>query len=83
MKVSLLKLVTIGSAWAQRDFTGSTATEQQVDVPAGQLARRYSDLLAIVYHYNPGFDERKYWAYGCNCLMLGNVHYLTKVICYN
>jgi len=72
MKVSLLKLVTIGSAWAQRDFTGSNKTEQEVDVSAGQLARRYSDLLAMVYHYNPGFDERKYWAYGCNCLMLGD-----------
>jgi len=35
-------------------------------------ARRYTDLLAIVSHYEKGFDERKYWAYGCNCLILGD-----------
>jgi len=39
----------------------------------GELApRRYSDLLAITLHYAPDFDERKYWAYGCNCLILGD-----------
>ena len=36
------------------------------------LGRRYSDLLKIVQHYTPDFDERKYWAYGCNCLILGD-----------
>ena len=25
-----------------------------------------------VSHYEKGFDERKYWAYGCNCLILGD-----------
>lgn len=60
--MKFFNLAIISSAWAQRNIT---------DVPAGQLARRYSDLLSIVYHYNPDFDERKYWAYGCNCLMLG------------
>ena len=37
------------------------------------ISRRYTDLLQITLHYNPDFDERKYWAYGCNCLMLGNI----------
>merc|ERR1711907_747141 len=23
-------------------------------------------------HYNSDFDERKYWAYGCHCFMLGD-----------
>ena len=36
------------------------------------VSRRYTDLLSIVLHYNPDFDQRKYWAYGCNCLMLGD-----------
>ena len=36
------------------------------------MGRRYTDLLRIVQHFTPGFDERKYWAYGCNCLMLGD-----------
>jgi hypothetical protein len=33
--------------------------------------RRYNDLLKMVKNYNPEFDERKYWAYGCQCLILG------------
>ncbi|CAG5105348.1 Oidioi.mRNA.OKI2018_I69.chr1.g2050.t1.cds [Oikopleura dioica] len=35
-------------------------------------ARRYNDLLKMVKNYNPDFDERKYWAYGCQCLILGD-----------
>ena len=23
-------------------------------------------------YFNDDFDERKYWAYGCNCLILGD-----------
>ena len=26
----------------------------------------------MMEHYNADFDERKYWAYGCNCLILGD-----------
>ena len=33
--------------------------------------RRYSQLTDMMEHYNADFDERKYWAYGCNCLILG------------
>ena len=42
--------------------------------------RRYDDLEAIANKYwrkqgltgKDKFDERKYWAYGCNCLILGD-----------
>ena len=34
-------------------------------------SRRYSQLMAWMESYNPSFDDRKYWAYGCHCLMLG------------
>merc|ERR1712156_950783 len=43
--------------------------------------RRYEDLENIaIKHWrknggtgkNGGFDEKKYWAYGCHCLMLGD-----------
>jgi hypothetical protein len=34
--------------------------------------RRYSQLTDMMEHYNPDFDERKYWTYGCNCLILGD-----------
>lgn len=42
------------------------------DSPSELNPRRYNDLLAIVTHYESDFDERKYWAYGCNCLILGD-----------
>lgn len=34
--------------------------------------RRYSQLVDMMTTYNPDFDERKYWSYGCNCLILGD-----------
>merc|ERR1712048_696638 len=34
--------------------------------------RRYFQLADMMTHYNPSFDERKYWTYGCNCLILGD-----------
>ena len=34
--------------------------------------RRYSQLTKMMRFYNDEFDERKYWTYGCNCLMLGD-----------
>ena len=34
--------------------------------------RRYFQLTDMMEHYNSDFDERKYWAYGCNCLILGD-----------
>lgn len=34
--------------------------------------RRYNQLTDMMNHYNADFDERKYWTYGCQCLILGN-----------
>ena len=34
--------------------------------------RRYFQLKKIMEYYNEDFDERKYWAYGCNCHVLGD-----------
>lgn len=34
--------------------------------------RRYSQLTEMMGHYNSNFDERKYWTYGCQCLILGD-----------
>lgn len=36
------------------------------------VTRRYFQLTEMMMHHNPDFDERKYWAYGCNCLILGD-----------
>ena len=38
---------------------------------ASGLDRRYSQLTDMMVHQNAEFDERKYWTYGCNCLVLG------------
>jgi len=38
---------------------------------ASSLDRRYNQLTDMMLHHNPDFDERKYWTYGCNCLVLG------------
>ena len=34
--------------------------------------RRYAQLTEMMTTYNPLFDERKFWTYGCNCLLLGD-----------
>merc|ERR1712207_44026 len=38
----------------------------------GDVDKRYSQLVDMMGHYNNDFDQRKYWAYGCNCLILGD-----------
>ena len=35
-------------------------------------SKRYSQLVSMMENFNPDFDEKKYWAYGCNCLVLGD-----------
>jgi len=41
------------------------------DAPTDQT-RRYWQLTRMMDYFNPTFDERQYWTYGCNCLMLGD-----------
>ena len=50
----------------------AAARANKVARQADDSDRRYSQLVDMMGHYNPDFDERKYWAYGCNCLILGN-----------
>jgi len=45
---------------------------RQVRQTGPDQERRYSQLTDMMEHYNPQFDERKYWTYGCNCLILGD-----------
>ena len=35
-------------------------------------SKRYFQLKEMMDFFNDDFDERKYWAYGCNCLILGD-----------
>merc|ERR1711990_1187242 len=50
----------------------AAARANKVARQADDSDRRYSQLVDMMSHYNPTFDERKYWAYGCNCLILGD-----------
>jgi len=63
MKISLA--VTIISAQAAR-------LARDVGEKGLEDEKRYFQLTDMMEHYNPEFDERKYWAYGCNCLILGD-----------
>jgi len=54
---------------AQRAFG---ALERPDDRPDDE--RRYSQLTDMMQFFNPNFDERKYWTYGCNCLILGMLY---------
>ena len=42
--------------------------------------RRYHQLADMMNFYNPDFDEKKYWAYGCNCLIIGKIFRLIYFI---
>ena len=52
----------------------ATSTNASVLQKAGleEGSKRYSQLVSMMENYNPSFDEKKYWAYGCNCLVLGD-----------
>jgi len=50
----------------------AAARANKVARQADDSDRRYSQLVDMMSHYNNDFDERKYWAYGCNCLILGD-----------
>ena len=50
----------------------AAARANKIARQADDSDRRYSQLVDMMANYNPSFDERKYWAYGCNCLILGN-----------
>ena len=62
MKLSIL--ATTVSA-----FTTTTNVQRRDVEEKGE--KRYFQLVDMMEHYNPSFDSRKYWTYGCHCLMLG------------
>merc|ERR1739838_448576 len=62
-----MKLSIIASVSA---FTTDNRTAREVAEEKGE--KRYAQLVDMMKHYNSEFDERKYWTYGCHCLMLGD-----------
>ena len=75
--MKLTNSLILGSMAAAQNRTEPDQTEDSSigrmggGVAGGMGIRRYSDLLKLVKVFTPEFDERKYWAYGCNCLILG------------
>ena len=75
------KMIVLATATLAQDTSDDSTNSTTTSIgrfgggnkPGGMgLGRRYTDLLKLVKHYTPEFDERKYWAYGCNCLILGD-----------
>ena len=64
------KMIVLASATLAQDVADSNST---TSIGGMGLERQYTDLLKLVKHYTPEFDERKYWAYGCNCLIMGDL----------
>ena len=56
----------------------AAARANKIARQADDSDRRYSQLVDMMSHYNTSFDERKYWAYGCNCLILGKSRSLSS-----
>ena len=51
-----------------------TVTELRVARDVEEIStRRYDQLVDMMKHYNPQFDERKQFQYGCNCYTLGKL----------
>jgi len=67
MKV-ILGLGAIGAVTAQVNLGGDLDSEA-----LGRLTeKRYQQLITQMNFYNKDFDARRFWAYGCNCLILGD-----------
>ncbi|CBY41895.1 unnamed protein product [Oikopleura dioica] len=49
---------------------GETDTETESIGFVG--ARRWNQLLHLMVRFNPEFDEKKYFSYGCNCQFFGD-----------
>ena len=66
---ALLSGVTAQRAFQQIEPAGPVTTDERA--PQTNDERRYFQLADMMDYFNPQFDERKYWTYGCNCLILG------------
>ena len=60
--MKLFLLASVSASIVKRDVEEKTLDGE----------KRYKQLVDMMEHYNPDFDERKYWSYGCNCLNLGD-----------
>ena len=73
MKYTTGILALFGSSTAEPVLNRQVRQSGPGELESDKLdqARRYNQLTDMMEHYNPQFDEQKYWTYGCNCLILG------------
>lgn len=65
-------IIASGQAYVHRSIQRS-ARQAEVD------DRRFMQLVDMMKTYNPNFDERTYFAYGCNChLLQGEFEFYVK-----
>lgn len=69
MKVKIICGALVACAEGQRNL--------MPDIPSPRPRpqdgeRRYKQLTKMMAFFNQDFDERKYWTYGCQCLILGD-----------
>lgn len=69
MKTAIL--IGCASAVVSQDILSRTSREAE-PFDNDDRIRRYWQLKEMMNYFNPTFDQRKYWTYGCNCLMLGD-----------
>ena len=51
-----------------------TVTDTRVARDVEEISTRgYTQLVDMLKHYNPQFDERKQFQYGCNCYLLSKL----------
>ena len=71
-KMKFSALFTIALAQEESSTNGTELAERGRVPTQEQGSKRYSQLVEMMGNYNAAFDERKYWTYGCNCLILGD-----------
>lgn len=69
---ALLSGVTAQRAFGSLERPEGAVAEVDERTPQTNDERRYFQLTDMMNYFNPQFDERKYWTYGCNCLILGD-----------
>merc|ERR1739848_372624 len=58
--------------YSDYDSERDQVSEEALAGKGDTIFRRYQQLTKMMVFHNAEFDERKYWTYGCNCLILGD-----------
>ena len=70
--IDLFEKMKVSWEFLKTEQTAVARGQRGNDEDRVQASKRYFQLTDMMENYNPNFDERKYWAYGCNCLILGD-----------